>query len=257
MVCIPRKSFGQNFLQDRSVIKKIIEAIAILPDDQLVEIGPGLGALTMEMLPLVKELHAVELDKKLVPVLSAKCKNLGELKIHEQDVLRFDFSSIFQGKPLRIIGNLPYNISTQLLIHLLKFVDIIKDMHFMLQLEVAERLAAGPGSKVYGRLSVVVQYYFNVSLLFTVSPKSFYPAPKVNSAFVCLTPKQKRQVTAVNLEVFLSVVREAFCMRRKTIHNSLKRFVTDEMLVGIKIDPGLRPEQLAVDDFVRISNLAK
>lgn len=259
----PKKHFGQHFLRDQQVIQHIIQVIDIQPADHLVEIGPGLGALTTSLLSLVTSLDVIELDRDLIPKLRNLCeKASGKLNIYQADVLKFDFATLISTpSPLRIVGNLPYNISTPLLFHIIKNINIIKDMHFMLQLEVAQRLAAAPGSKDYGRLSVMVQYYCNVDLLFQVAPQSFYPAPAVDSAFVRLTPfvPNKRKFTAQNIDVFSNVVRAAFAQRRKTIHNNLKQIISadtlDAELRKLNIDPASRAEELTVEKFVQISNV--
>lgn len=251
----PRKRFGQNFLHDKNVINKIITAIAPQSTDHLVEIGPGQGALTTEILPLVESLDVIELDRDLIPYLTALGESLGDLKIYQGDILKFDLAKlIVNEQPLRIFGNLPYNISTPLIFHLLDYIKIIKDMHFMLQKEVAERLVAAPGTEHYSRLSVMIQYHCQAQLLFAVGPKSFTPAPKVDSAFIRLLP-MKPVVSATNIEILQQVVREAFSQRRKMLHNSLKNLVSAAQLESLGISPNERPEQIAVADFVRISNI--
>jgi 16S rRNA (adenine1518-N6/adenine1519-N6)-dimethyltransferase len=249
---IPRKRFGQNFLQDKNIIQKIINAIAPKKGDHIVEIGPGLGALTTQLLPILKTMDVIELDRDLIPKLQAKCKDLGQLNIHQADVLKFDFKKL--DDHLRIVGNLPYNISTPLIFHLLKQLDGILDMHFMLQKEVVERLAATPSNKNYGRLSVMVQYFCQVTKLFAVTPRAFYPVPKVESALVRLIPHKKVSLLARNTTLLEKVVKTAFSQRRKTIQNSLKALITQQQLIELNIDPKLRAEQLSVDDFVKISN---
>ncbi|MEW8584381.1 MAG: 16S rRNA (adenine(1518)-N(6)/adenine(1519)-N(6))-dimethyltransferase RsmA, partial [Candidatus Thiodiazotropha sp.] len=185
----PRKRFGQNFLHDPGTIQRIVQAISPQPDDNLVEIGPGQGAITTELLPLVKRMHAIELDRDLVGPLALRCAALGELQIHNIDALKFDYSSLAEAAhSLRVVGNLPYNISTPLLFHLLDQSDQILDMHFMLQKEVVERMAAIPGNKSYGRLTVMLQARAEVTPLFTIGPGAFRPPPKVDSAFVRLLP---------------------------------------------------------------------
>jgi len=252
---IPRKRFGQHFLHDQHVIAKIVQAIAPTPAEHLVEIGPGQGALTTAILPLVKTLDVVELDRDLIPYLQAVCEDLGDLKVHQADALKFDFSGLVtDGRLLRIIGNLPYNISTPLIFHLLDSITQIKDMHFMLQKEVAERMVATPGSEHYGRLSVMVQYHCQIKLLFNVGPHSFTPPPKVMSSFLRLLPAA-RPVKAHNLVHLQDIVRQSFSHRRKMLRNCLKGLVSVAELESIGIAPDIRPEQLAVEDFVRISNI--
>lgn len=252
---IPRKRFGQHFLCDQSVIQRIVSALNPRPADHLIEIGPGQGALTLPVLKQQKFLEVVELDRDLIPELEDRTRHAGELKVYEADVLAFDFNSIKKdARLLRIFGNLPYNISTPLIFHLLTFVPIIADMLFMLQKEVAERLAAAPSTEHYGRLSIMVQYECEVELLFNVSPKAFHPPPQVQSSIVKLVPKRTNKLLAKDYDLFAAIVKQAFGQRRKTLRNSLKNLVNDDvwMQVGIKSD--LRPENLSVADFVAISN---
>ena len=251
-----RKRFGQNFLHDHGVIRRIIRAISPHESDQMVEIGPGLGALTEELLSEAGELDAVELDRDLPPILRTKFFMYGDkFRIHEADAMKFDFSQLRKGEErLRIVGNLPYNISTQLIFHLLSHSDNVEDMHFMLQKEVVDRMAAGPGENNYGRLGIMAQYYCNVESLFKVPPGAFNPAPKVDSAIIRLTPYHDLPYVAEDVEQFKTVVRTAFNMRRKTLRNNLKPLLSAEALESIGIDPTLRPERLSVADFVTISN---
>lgn len=251
----PRKSLGQNFLHDKHIIQKIIQAINPQHNEHFVEIGPGYGALTTSLLPLVEKLDAVELDKNLIPELEKNCNNLGNLHIHNIDALKFDLQQIYQHKTLRVAGNLPYQISTPLIFHLIKQINLINDMHFMLQKEVVDRLTAKPGSKTYGRLSVMVQYHCAAKSLFGVPASAFTPQPQVESAIVRLIPHQKLPHIAIDYENFSLVVRESFNHRRKTIRKSLHAFISTDQLNTINIDPQIRPEQLSVDDFVRISNV--
>jgi len=262
----PRKRFGQNFLKDQQVISRIIKAINPKPGQTVVEIGPGFGALTEPLLFLTKKLYAIELDRDIIPHLKARCEEVGELIIYEADITRFDFSvdlkeSRCEKKSLRFVGNLPYNISTQLIFHLLKQKDLIQDMHFMLQKEVVERMVAQPGSKTYGRLSVMVQYYFRAHLLFTIPPTAFDPPPKVNSALVRLEPYDTLPHIAKDESLFAVIVREAFNHRRKTIHNALKDTVDPKVLNNAlnkaNIDPKWRPEQLSVVEFVALANFSE
>lgn len=251
----PRKSLGQNFLHDKHIIERIIQAINPQNDEHFVEIGPGYGALTTSLLPRVEKLDAVELDKNLIPELEKNCKNLGDLQIHNIDALKFELQQIYQGKTLRIAGNLPYQISTPLIFHLVKQISLIHDMHFMLQKEVVDRMTAKPGSKIYGRLSVMVQYHCAAKSLFGVPASAFTPQPQVESAIIRLIPHKELPHTARDYEKFALLVRESFNHRRKTIRKSLHTFINTEQLNSINIDPQIRPEQLSVDDFVRISNL--
>ncbi|MGD9108541.1 MAG: 16S rRNA (adenine(1518)-N(6)/adenine(1519)-N(6))-dimethyltransferase RsmA [Gammaproteobacteria bacterium] len=272
----PRKRFGQNFLQDEGVIAQIVAAINPQEDDLMVEIGPGLGALTCELLPRLRKLHVIEFDRDLVPQLKQHCADLGELIVHQADVLEFNFSSLIttamdpavkprddkmrdsrddtKEKKLRVVGNLPYNISSPIIFHLLKFAPLIKDMHFMLQKEVVDRLSASVGTKAYGRLTVMVQYFCEVEKLFDVEPNAFYPKPKVTSSFVRLTPHKKLPMQAKDFTKFAEIVKIAFNQRRKTLRNALKSIITAEGLEKLGIDAKLRPEQLSVADYVKISS---
>jgi 16S rRNA (adenine1518-N6/adenine1519-N6)-dimethyltransferase len=247
-----RKRFGQNFLHDPAIIHRLVSAISPKSDDRVVEIGPGQGALTQPLLAQLDHLHAIELDRDLVPFLREQFTTQG-LEVHEADALKFDFRQLLNEKPLRVVGNLPYNISTPLLFHLLSYQEKILDMHFMLQLEVVDRLAAKPGSKTYGRLSVITQYYCHVEKLFHVPPGAFNPPPKVMSAIVKLTPRQSEYV-ANNISLFEYVVKTSFSQRRKTLRNNLKQFLSLEQLDLLKQDLTLRPEQLSLQNFVELSN---
>lgn len=249
-----RKRFGQNFLHDQYVIDKIIRAIHPAADDQLVEIGPGTGALTEPLLEACGHLNVIELDRDLVPVLRTKFFNYPDFRIHEADALNFNFSQLANGKRLRIVGNLPYNISTPLIFHLLSHHQLVQDMHFMLQKEVVERLASAPGSSTYGRLSIMAQYFCRVEPLFIVGPGSFNPPPKVDSAIVRLVPHQTLPTEAKDIRLLQQVVREAFSMRRKTIRNTLKKLLSANEISSLGLDTGLRPERLALQDYVRIAD---
>lgn len=250
----PRKRFSQNFLTDSNVITAIVNAIHPQPGDQLVEIGPGLGALTKKLLPLVGEMDAIELDRDLLEPLAQACSSLGKLQLHAADALSFDYRQLARkSASLRIVGNLPYQISTPLLFYLLNYIDIIQDMHFMLQKEVVDRLAAQPGSKTYGRLSVMLQYHLTAKSLFIVKPQAFHPVPKVTSAVVRLIPRTI-SLPAKNYQHFSEIVKQAFNYRRKTLHNSLKDLVDSATLNSLGINPQQRPETLSVEDFVKISN---
>lgn len=247
-----KKRFGQNFLVDENIIEKIVQAISPRAQDHLVEIGPGRGALTFPLLPKVAKLDAVELDKDLIPLLQKS--KAGNLVVHEHDILTFDLHTLeTQSKSLRVVGNLPYNISTPLLFHLFEQKALILDMHFMLQREVAQRLAAKPGSKQYGRLTVMAQYHCDVEILFSVPPHSFQPAPQVHSSFIRMIPKEPSLV-AKNSHSLDIVTKTAFSKRRKTIHNALKGVITTEQLASLGINPQDRPEQLSLESYVKISN---
>jgi len=250
-----RKRFGQNFLHDPGVIEQIIRAINPKPDDAIVEIGPGLGALTEEILAVNPKLQVVELDRDLIPVLRTKFFNYPEFRIHEADALKFDFSQLMVDRPLRIIGNLPYNISTPLIFHLLSQAGVVQDMHFMLQKEVVQRMAAVPGDNNYGRLGIMTQYFCKVQPLFEVGPGAFRPAPKVDSAIVRLVPHATLPHPAKDLATLQAVVRTAFNARRKTLRKALGGLVTAEQLQSLGINDGLRPENLGLADYVAIADL--
>jgi 16S rRNA (adenine1518-N6/adenine1519-N6)-dimethyltransferase len=251
----PRKRFGQHFLHDKSVLDRIVDAVHPLSADQLVEIGPGLGALTTRLLTHVQHLDAIELDRDIIPELTRNChQSIDKLAIHQGDALRYDFTQLSKlPASLRIVGNLPYNISTPLLFHLLDQGNIVKDMHFMLQKEVVDRIAAQPGTKAYGRLSIMVQCRCKVEQLFTVGRGAFTPPPKVESAVIRLVPYTTPAFTITNPKIFADLVREAFNHRRKTIRNSLRELISEEQLKQLAIDPEIRPEQLSIQDFARIS----
>ncbi len=250
----PRKRFGQNFLHDPAVIDRIIRAIDPRPGDRLVEIGPGLGALTRPLLAAVGELDAVELDRDVIPLLQQHCAGAGTLHVHNGDVLKFDFQALAAGQSLRVVGNLPYNISTPLIFHLLRQLPVIGDMHFMVQKEVAERLAAAPATEHYGRLSIMVQLHCAVELLLNVGPGAFKPAPKVNSAVVRLTPHRQPPVKVDDQKRFAELVTRAFTQRRKTLRNALKGLLTAEQMTALGVDPGRRPETLSLADYAALSN---
>ena len=248
-----KKRFGQNFLTDQGVIERIVNGVQPKPEDNMLEIGPGLGALTRHVLPKAGRMTVIELDRDVIPKLTFNCDGLGELEVHQQDALKTDFSQFAREKPLRVIGNLPYNISTPILFHLFKYLASIKDMHFMLQKEVVERIVASPGSKAYGRLTVMTQYFCKAQNLFIVPPTAFSPPPKVDSAIVRLVPHQT-QLALDNYSVFSAMVTEAFNMRRKTVRNVWKKRLTAEELTELGIEPSLRPENLALKDFVDAAN---
>lgn len=249
-----RKRFGQNFLHDPGVIERIIRAINPKPDDALVEIGPGLGALTEELLAVNPDLQVVELDRDLIPVLRTKFFNYPNFRIHEADALKFDFGQLVDKKPLRIIGNLPYNISTPLIFHLLGHSGVVQDMHFMLQKEVVDRMAAVPGDSNWGRLAIMTQYHCRVRPLFTVGPGAFKPAPKVDSAIVRLVPHDELPHPAADTEKLASVVRTAFSARRKTLRKALAPLFSDDDWTRLGVDPGLRPQNLTLADYVMLAN---
>ena len=250
-----RKRFGQNFLHDAGVIHRILRAIHAKAGQHLLEIGPGQGALTEGLIGSGAKLDVIELDQDLVPLLKLRFGINPQFTLHQGDALKFDFSSI--GSPsdkLRVVGNLPYNISTPLIFHLLDNAPLIRDMHFMLQKEVVERLAAEPGGGDWGRLSIMVQYHCRVEHLFNVGPGAFNPPPKVDSAIVRLVPHEVLPHPAKDHRLLERVVREAFNMRRKTLRNTLKQLLPAEAIEAAGVDGGLRPEQLDLAAFVRLAD---
>ncbi|MDC8759488.1 16S rRNA (adenine(1518)-N(6)/adenine(1519)-N(6))-dimethyltransferase RsmA [Janthinobacterium fluminis] len=251
---IARKRFGQNFLHDKYVLDDITAAIAPQPDDSLVEIGPGLGAMTEQLLKRLDKMHVVELDRDLVARLE-KTFNPAKLTIHAGDALQFDFGAlpVAEGKKLRVVGNLPYNISSPLLFHLADFAAQVQDQHFMLQKEVVERMVAEPGSKAYGRLSVMLQWRYDMSLLFIVPPTAFDPPPKVESAIVRMVPVAQR--LACDQATLEAVVMKAFSQRRKVIRNCLAGMFTEAQIAAAGIDPTLRPETVGLAQYVALANL--
>lgn len=250
-----RKRFGQHFLHDANAVQKMLTAIAPREADAIIEIGPGLGALTKPLLGAVDRLDVVELDRDLIPRLEQECGGLGILEIHNADALKFDFSALAkEPHSLRVVGNLPYNISTPLIFHLLDQARSIRDMHFMLQKEVVDRLAAHPGGKDYGRLSVMVQYRCSVESLFVVKPGAFSPPPKVDSAVVRLIPYSQLPYPAGDERLLARLVNQAFSMRRKTLRNTLRGLVSATQFQRAGIDPSLRPEALSVNQFVALAD---
>jgi 16S rRNA (adenine1518-N6/adenine1519-N6)-dimethyltransferase len=249
-----RKRFGQHFLHEDFIIEKIVQAINPKATDNLLEIGPGMGALTRKLLPYLSRLTVVELDRDLIPLLENQCASLGELIIYQADALKIDLRSIGNNTPWRIVGNLPYNISTPLLFHLLAQVNIIRDMHFMLQQEVVDRITAQPATEHYGRLSVIIQYYCQVKKLFTVKSGAFHPPPKVDSAVIRLIPYQVLPWQANDPLLFAEIVRTAFSHRRKMLRNNLGKLITNQQFALLDIDPTQRAEQLSVKDYVKLSN---
>jgi 16S rRNA (adenine1518-N6/adenine1519-N6)-dimethyltransferase len=250
-----KKRFGQNFLVDTNVIDKIIHSINPQPEDHIIEIGPGLGALTRPLLKTLNQLDAIELDRDVIPQLKT-LEGSEKLHIHNIDVLAFDFTefkrSNFEHGKLRIIGNLPYNISTAVLFHLVSHRNCIHDLHFMLQKEVVERIAARTGSNDYGRLSVMMQLYFRISPLFTVAPQCFRPAPRVQSAIVRMVPRTSLAITNDEHDAFAALVRQAFSQRRKTLKNTLRGLCDSGQIDAAGIDPGKRPQDLGVDDYIKL-----
>jgi len=258
----PRKRFGQNFLHDSSIIRQIVDSIHLNRDDNLVEIGPGMGALTEPLLAEVDAMTVVELDRDLADSLRIRigANSHPNFTIIKANAMAVDFSELAKDRSrLRVVGNLPYNISTPILFHLLSFASSIQDMHFMLQKEVVERITADVGSKTYGRLSVIIQYYCDTEYLLTVPRGAFNPPPKVTSAVFRLTPFQDKPICAEDETLFALIVREAFNHRRKTLRaifkgSSLLPTLGDSDFAACQIDPQARPETLAVRDFVTLSN---
>jgi 16S rRNA (adenine1518-N6/adenine1519-N6)-dimethyltransferase len=248
---IPRKRFGQNFLVDNAIINSCLEAIRPQADDIMVEIGPGLGALTKPLLQRLDHLHVVEIDRDIIAWMKGHYPQ-GKLTIHESDALKFNFANLAPN--LRVVGNLPYNISTPLLFHLLDNSAGIIDMHFMLQKEVVERMVAAPSTPAYGRLSVMLQYRLQMEYLFTVPPQAFDPAPKVESAFVRATPYATLPLQAKDEALLAKIVTAAFGQRRKTLRNTLKGMLDDAGFSALGIDPQARAENLSVAEFVAIAN---
>jgi 16S rRNA (adenine1518-N6/adenine1519-N6)-dimethyltransferase len=247
-VTAPRKRFGQNFLVDEGIIGRIVRAVAPAAGDHLVEIGPGRGAITRALADSGAELQVVEIDRDLAFELKLAFPGI---RLINEDVMKVDFAELAGGTPLRVVGNLPYNISTQLLFKLLGYGDLIQDMHFMLQLEVVDRMIAEPSTRAYGRLSVMTQLLCEAEKLFEVPPECFYPRPKVQSAIVHLAPRPERlDFDQASLEALLI---QAFSARRKTVRNALKNLLPADELVALDIDPGLRPENLTLEDFAACS----
>jgi 16S rRNA (adenine1518-N6/adenine1519-N6)-dimethyltransferase len=253
---IPRKRFGQNFLTDQIVLHNIISTIGPQADDAMVEIGPGLAAMTSLLLQSLKQLHVVELDRDLVTRLQ-KNFSADRLIVHSADALQFDFTSIpvAPGKKLRVVGNLPYNISSPLLFHLADIAPQVQDQHFMLQKEVVERMVAEPGSKTYGRLSVMLQWRYHMELMFVVPPTAFDPPPRVDSAIVRMIPiAQPLACEQVKLE---QVVLKAFSQRRKVLRNCVAGMFTENELIDAGVDPQARPETVPMEQFVTLANRLK
>jgi 16S rRNA (adenine1518-N6/adenine1519-N6)-dimethyltransferase len=248
---VARRRFGQNFLVSPGIVAKIVDAIDPRPDDNLVEIGPGLAALTAPLLERVHHLHVVEIDRDLIAQLRKRFP-AEKQTIHTGDALKFDFAALGEG--LRVVGNLPYNISTPLLFHLAGVADRVRDMHFMLQREVVERMVSPPGGAEYGRLSVMLQYRFDMERLFLVPPGAFNPAPKVDSAVVRMLPRPAAELAARDEGVLARVVTAAFSQRRKMLRNTLREVIGEEELGVLGIAPTQRAEEIAVGDYVRIAN---
>ncbi len=253
-----RKRFGQNFLHDQNIINKIIRAINPKTSQNIVEIGPGQGALSYPLLDTLGQLNAVEIDRDLIQLLNQQSTEHGKLIIHEGDALKFDFQQLVQAdNKLRLVGNLPYNISTPLIFHLLNFLDNIEDMHFMLQKEVVQRMSAEPNTKTFGRLSVMLQWYCDVDYLFDIPPNAFTPPPKVVSSLVRLRPKTEPLTKLNSPQQFSRLVNRVFQQRRKTLRNTLKDYLTEDNIQALGIAPTARPETLSLLDFAALSNAIK
>lgn len=251
----PKKHLGQHFLQDEHVLSQIISCLHPQPEQSIIEIGPGHGALTLPLLQRCRQLDVIEIDNDVLESLRARCKGHGELRIHQADVLDFNFSQLTdQPASLRLIGNLPYNISSAILFRLIQYRALIADMFFMFQHEVADRLGAAEDTPDYGRLSVMAQYYFSIDTLFDVPPHAFTPPPKVDSAVVRLVPRRPLPHVALNESRFAEIVRRAFGQRRKTLRNALRDTVDAGQFTQAGIDPTRRGETLSVKEFVHLAN---
>lgn len=254
----PKKSLGQHFLTDARIVRLIVQAVDPQPDDRLVEIGPGQGAITFPLLDAHGRLTVIEFDRDLIFPLTEAAHAHGTLRVIHRDVLQVDFTALAsddEARPIRLVGNLPYNLSSPILFHALEHAAVIRDMHFMLQKEVVDRMAAGPGSKVYGRLGVMLQAYCEVTALFDVPPAAFRPPPKVDSAVVRLVPRAPGRISIDDDAVFARVVRDAFGQRRKTLRNALSQVCGSEVIEAAGLRPDARAEQVDVADFVRLANV--
>ena len=250
-----KKNLGQHFLHDQRIIANIVHAVDPQPGDRLVEIGPGQGAITFPLLDRHGELTVIEFDRDLIFPLTEAAHAHGTLTVIHRDVLQVDFTALAGSEgPLRLVGNLPYNLSSPILFHALEHASVVRDMHFMLQKEVVDRMAADPGSKVYGRLSVMLQAYCTVIPLFDVPPEAFRPPPKVDSAVVRLIPRAPETIGIDDRTRFANVVRDAFGQRRKTLRNALSKLCDSAAIEAAGVRPDARAEQLPVADFVRLAN---
>jgi len=248
----PRKRFGQHFLTSSEIIEQIVAAIAPREGETIVEIGPGKAEITAPLAKLATELHAIEFDRDLAAALKTRYADDDHVTIHEADALKFDFSTI--GTDLRIVGNLPYNISTPLLFHLLEYKSSIADAHFMLQKEVVDRMCASPGSKSYGRLTVMLGCQMEVVPLFDVPPTAFSPPPRVMSSVIRMRPIPEPGIEIRDKDLLSTIVRSAFSKRRKTLRNALQGVVEVAEIEAVGIDPGVRPEQVSISDWVALAN---
>jgi 16S rRNA (adenine1518-N6/adenine1519-N6)-dimethyltransferase len=251
----PRKRFGQHFLVDADIVARIVDEIAPGGSDVLVEIGPGQGAITQTLAARSRALHAIEFDRDLAAELRRQYAADSRVTVHEADALRFDFASL--GSNLRIAGNLPYNISTPLLFHLLDYREHIRDMHFMLQKEVVDRITASPGSKAFGRLTIMLGCFLKSDQLFDVGPEAFRPPPKVVSSVLRMRPHPAGTFDIKDPPQLSKLVSQAFSKRRKTVRNALKGLLAEDQLKSCGVDPGTRPEQIAIGDWVALSNLPR
>lgn len=251
----PRKRFGQHFLHDPAIIRRIAEAVDPSPDDHVIEIGPGQGALTEALLPRVKRLDAIEIDRDLAASLEQRFSASPGLEVHCADALALALGALGE-TPMRVVGNLPYNISTPLIFHLLDQIALVRDMHFMLQREVVRRLCAAPGEADYGRLGVMVSYYCRCQRLFGVGPGAFQPPPKVSSDVVRLVPHAEPPVSVSDPRLLSEVVARAFGQRRKTLRNALKPLLSSEAIAAAGVDPGERAERLSLADFAALTEAA-
>lgn len=249
-----KKRFGQHFLHDQQIIRQIVNSVQITAEQTLIEIGPGQGAITMPLLQKFSSLTAIELDRDLIAPLTKQAIQHGKLTLINQDILNVNFDDLFHGQSLSIVGNLPYNISTPLLFHLLASSSMITSMTFMVQQEVANRITAEVGHKNYGRLSIMMQYYCQSSYLFHVPPESFSPPPKVDSAVIHITPHKQLNTDLKDKDLFDQLVKTAFSQRRKTIRNSLSSHVTPEQFEISAINPKLRAENLSLEQFILLTN---
>lgn len=254
MKVFARKRFGQHFLHDPAVIQRIVAAIDPRPTERLIEIGPGLGAITLPLLERLGRLEAVEIDRDAARRVREAATGRGALELHEGDVLELDFATLRAGgPPWRAVGNLPYNISTPLLFRLIEQREHFIDMHFMLQKEVVDRMAAPPGSKTYGRLTVMLAADCEIQPLFNLRPGAFSPPPKVDSAVVRLRVREQPAFPILDRERFARLVAAAFMQRRKTLRNSLREFLTEQQIAAAGIDPSARPETLSAEEFARLA----
>jgi len=249
-----KRRYGQHFLHDRGTIERIVRAIGPARGDRIVEVGPGRGAITAKLLASVGSLDAIEIDPDVVPRLTERCAGLGELRVHLADALEFDFRALRgDGPALRLVGNLPYNVSTPLLFHFVSQIDAFSSMHFMLQKEVVARMAARPGGKDYGRLTVMLAPWVRVESLFDIGTGAFTPPPKVVSTFFALHPHTAPPFAIADHAAFARVVSAAFSQRRKTLRNSLSKLLDAEAIAAAGVDPGARPETLAPERFAALA----